>query len=329
MALDEVRALIDQLAKTSERQDRAALQRLIRAYGTLYRRLEPRVKLIAERAARDAMTPAQVRRMEELRNLERATAAELDDFSRTLSAEIVAGTRSAATLGAAHAAAMLAAAVAGTPAEGAGIRRPTPDALDVMLEWTRPGSKLRDKIDALAPFHSQRVADALVEAIAAGRNPQAVAGIVQDYFGGGLTDALRMTRTSQLYAYRQATRLGYEENGVEGWTWFAQLDERTCLSCVSMHGTTHPPDEILNDHHNGRCAMVPIVAGQNFVEQDGAAWFDGLDEGQQRAMMGRDRFELYQSGNLDWGALSTTREDDVYGPMRVEAPAWQVLGAEP
>jgi len=328
MAANDLLSLLGQIAKAAERQDRAALTRLVQAYGALYRRLAARVDVIAERAARDALTPAQVARMSELTALRQAAAAELDDFSAVLAGEITAGAGAAAALGASHAVAMLRAAIAGTPAQAAQIKRPTPDALDVMLEWTRPGGKLRGRIDALAPFHAQRVADALVESIAAGRNPKATAAAVQDVFGGGLTDALRMTRTAQLYAYRQATQLSYADNGVEGWTWFAQLDDSTCLSCVAMHGTTHPADEILNDHHNGRCAMVPIVAGQNVVAQTGAAWFDGLPESQQKAMMPGAVYELYQSGNLDFAQLSSTREDEVYGTMRVETPAKALLGAD-
>ncbi len=328
MAASELLTLLGQIAKAAERQDRAALNRLIKAYGTLYRRLAPRVDLIAERAARDALTPAQVARMSELDALRRATAAELQDFSGVLASELTAGTAAAAALGANHAAALLRAAIAGTPAAGARVHRVTPDALDVMLEWTRPGGKLRGKIDALAPFHAQRVADALVEAIAAGRNPKAVAAGLQDIFGGGLTDALRMTRTAQLYAYRQATQQSYAANGVEGWTWFAQLDDRTCLSCVSMHGTTHPADEILNDHHNGRCAMVPIVAGQSFVQQTGPDWFDMLPETNKRAMMPAAVYELYRAGQLDFAQLSTTRPDDVYGPMRVETSVKDILGTD-
>lgn len=328
MAANDLTALLGQIMRAAERQDRAALQRLIKAFGTLYRRLAPRVELIAERAAREALTPAQVARMSEVDALRRAAAAELDDFSGVLASEITAGATAAAALGAKHAASMLRAALAGTPAAGARIQSPTASALDVMLEWTRPGGKLRGRIDALAPFHAQQVADALVESIAAGRNPQATAALVQDMFSGGLTDALRMTRTAQLYAYRQATQLTYQANGVEGWTWFAQLDDTTCLSCVAMHGTTHPVDEILNDHHNGRCTMVPIVAGQTFVEQTGAAWFDGLPETQQKAMMPNSIWELYQSGNLDFAQLSSTREDDVYGTMRVETPAKVILGAD-
>lgn len=308
--------------------DRPALQRLVRAYGTLYRRLEARVRAIAERAAREGLTAAQVRQMDELRALERAAAAELNEFSGTLAGEITTGARAAAASGAAAALSILQAAVAGTPAAGARLRRPTPDALDVMLEWTRPGAPLRTKIDALAPFHAQRVADALVESIAAGRNPQQTARVVQDAFGGGLTDAMRMTRTSQLWAYRQATQLGYQENGVDSWVWFAQLDERTCLSCVSQHGTIHPADEILNDHHNGRCAMVPVVAGQTFVEQTGPDWFAGLSEAQQDAMLPAGLRDLYRNGDLNWAEMSRPYADDVYGEMRRAATVKEILGAD-
>ena len=36
-------------------------------------------------------------------------------------------------------------------------------------------------------------------------------------------------------------------------------DDRVCCSCLALHGTEFPLDETLDDHPNGRCAMIPVT----------------------------------------------------------------------
>lgn len=328
MAASDVLALLEQITAAAERQDRAALRRLIAAYGAFYRRIEPRVLAIAEQALRENLTAAQVRRLSDFRDLERAAAAELRDFSGLLIGEIVAGSVAAAALGSRHAQALLFAAIAGGPARDKRLRALSVEALDVITEFVRVGSPLRQRIELLAPFHAQRVADALIDAIAKGWNPRKTASAIQDVFGNGLTDALRMTRTAQLYAYRESTRQTYDLNGVDGWQWYANLDGKTCMSCVAMHGTVHDNEERLNDHHNGRCVMIPIVDGQTFVSGTGQAWFEQLPEAQQAEQMGRARWEAWQAGRFEFSKLSRERADDVYGQMRSEASLKELVGNE-
>jgi hypothetical protein len=115
---------------------------------------------------------------------------------------------------------------------------------------------------------------------------------------------------------------------VSGWYWIAELDADVCMSCVAMHGTLHSNDETLDDHHNGRCAMIPaVVEAPNPIEQGGQEWFDSLPEDQQRAMMGAGKHDAYSSGKFDFSALSSQGKDDVWGTTRTETPLKELVPA--
>ena len=105
---------------------------------------------------------------------------------------------------------------------------------------------------------------ALTVGVTLGRNPKQVAArmvrAVQGNFEGGLARALVIARTEQLDAYRAAAQAHHAANRdiLQGWQWYAELDHRTCASCISHHGETHPLDEPGPlDHHQGRCTRLP------------------------------------------------------------------------
>lgn len=144
----------------------------------------------------------------------------------------------------------------------------------------------------------------------------------------GLTDALRMARTLQLYAHREATLANYRQNKIiKGWIWSSALiPGRTCISCVNMHGTIHGLDEILNDHHNGLCAMLPYLGGRNPIKQNGETWFNNLPKAQQQKMMGVTKWEAWQAGKFNLTDVTGTHVDPVYGEMRIERSLKDLLG---
>jgi hypothetical protein len=180
-----------------------------------------------------------------------------------------------------------------------------------------------------------------VEGIALGYNPRKVAGIIEQELGQGLDWCLRTARTAQLYAYREGTRAAYLANPeiVTGWEWLATKDERTCMSCIAMDGTIHKADERLNDHHNGRCAMLPLVVdyadlGLNVPRrsaeprQTASQWFAEQDEMMQKGMMGEAKWEAWKGGKFKLQDVTGEHTDRVYGPMRVERSLVDILGQE-
>jgi hypothetical protein len=150
--------------------------------------------------------------------------------------------------------------------------------------------------------------------------------------GGGLTDALRLTRTTQIWSYREANRASYIANGdiVKGWIWYADLAQ-ACPACWAMHGKEFPLDEVLDDHHNGHCAMLPLVIGDKNDIPLGTEQFDNLNEEQQRAILGNAKFDAWNDGKFTLADIVNDNKDtpnDVYGPMRTEKSLKDLIGDE-
>jgi len=210
-----------------------------------------------------------------------------------------------------------------------------------MLEYFRPGGPFHQ---ALVGQFGQNMAnyirDTMVQAILTGQGPRYVGRVLAQTFGQGLTWSLRTARTSMLYAYREATIAGYRRNSrvVQGWIWHADIgSSRTCLSCIVQHGTFHPLDEILNDHHNGRCAMVPqtvpwsslgVDAEDPSEIQRGWDWFNAQPTGRQREIMGPSMYDAWRAGRVGPDDFSRDYHDSVYGIMKRTPSLRELLGPE-
>jgi SPP1 gp7 family putative phage head morphogenesis protein len=266
-----------------------------------------------------------VQALPQYKRLMREAEKELDTFTGYLLTTI-------ATVGAAGIGYGLADSAALVNAmSGGGFVGLSPNAMKPLLDYLAKDGKLYARLKELTGATVDKVVTGILDGVRQGFNPRKIADLIQDNFGGGLTDALRNVRTVQLYSYRDSARANYmaTDGVITGWVWFATLDDRVCLSCVAMHGTIHPLDETLNDHYNGRCAALPYIPEfGNPVEQSGKDWFDSLDPSQQSAMMGQAKLEAYQAGAFEFDKLSVEHETPVYGAMRTEASLKNLIGGE-
>ena len=168
----------------------------------------------------------------------------------------------------------------------------------------------------------------LARGMIVGDNPREAArrmlAATEGRFTGGLTRALNISRTEMLDAMRTAQHATDQVNAgsLAGWTWSAHLDSRTCIACISMHGTEWPltePGPI--DHHSGRCARLPRtkswadlgfpgIPEPDLGMVDAGEWFDGLTEQEQRSMLGVRGFDAWQAGTFPIEQWSTRRSTD-------------------
>jgi SPP1 gp7 family putative phage head morphogenesis protein len=311
------------------RRDAAALGRLVRAYSDIASSLRDSIEFLAEEIGQmDAPTRAQVLRLQRYSSLLDDAARQLTDFQGFARIEMTQGARDLIAMGEDHAR-RLAAVQFGDIGVAVGFNRLPTDAIETLLGYLAPGSPLSRRLQVLAPATVERMSSMLLEGVALGFNPRKLARQISQALGLGLSDALRMTRTVQLYSYREASRASYIANSdvVEGWIWFAHLDGNVCPACVAMHGSFHTNDEGLNGHHNCRCTPVPVVVGRDIDVGDAEAWFKEQPEEVQQAIMGKGRLAAFNQGQFSLSDVVGTHQDEVYGEMRIAVPLKDLLPA--
>lgn len=321
-------AAVDRFRAEVDRNDQQALTRLISAYGRIWEGLQDQIDALTIKIESTNPTPGQLLRMSQYRALERQLITQLNGYASILRNEIGDVIDLMLPMGERHTRELMSQIIAGDNRLATQFQRLSPQTIKTLLGFTSPDSPLYKKVETLPGFTTQWVMDSIVEGVGVGRGPRQIADTIRDAFGRGLTDALRMTRTVQIWTYRESNRASMVANSdiLEGWVWKSRL-VGACLSCVAQHGTLHPVTEIMNDHHNGRCVPIPVVKGfPPIVTANGKDWFDGLPEAEQRKVMGAGRYEAYRAGKFDFGKLSTEHVDEVYGPMRTEQSLKDLVG---
>lgn len=217
-------------------------------------------------------------------------------------------------------------------AQGAGVRAawntPDPEAVQALIERTQ----LPAFEQALSRF-GDGVADAvravLLRGLVTGGGPLALArelrGVIADV---PRHQAATLARTLQLTAYRDATAVHQAANGhlIERVIRIAALDDRTCLSCIALHGTEIPIGSRVDDHWNGRCVAVSQVRGRPLAVQTGEDWLRGLPAERQQAIMGPAKFAAWQAGAVQLSEFVHRVTDPVFGNMVQEASLRGLLG---
>ena len=211
------------------------------------------------------------------------------------------------------------------------LNRPAKPELDAIVQ--RATTQITSRMWVLSDEATEAMRRRLIQGVAAGRNPRDTARLmvadVQDAFDGGLARAQVISRTETIDAYRTGAKAHHEANSdvLQGWVWLAKLSERTCPSCVAMHGTEHDLDEPGPlDHQQGRCSRMPLVkpelvpgAPKPTIES-GAEWLERQPEGVQRSVLGPRRFEAWQDGNYPASRWAVRRESEAWRPSYGPGP---------
>lgn len=302
-----------------ERRNSVAVGRIVKAYSAIITSLGDKIDALMLEAEATELTVMKARELNRYIALVEQASTELMKFSGYLQVElngIVAGEVSIAGKDVAKMFGSIDAVFNKLPA----------DVIETMLGYLDPSGPLVKQLNMLAPNVVDRVSVAFLDGVALGRNPKTIAKQMYNAFGIGLADAMRITRTTQLYAYREATRVNYLANDdvVSGWYWMSALKpNKTCMSCVNQHGSFHTHDEKLNDHYNGFCTMLPAIKGRENPLPSGQNWFDAQTEVTQKKMLG-NKYELWRVGKIKINQLSVDRPDEIFGDMKTEPSLKQI-----
>jgi SPP1 gp7 family putative phage head morphogenesis protein len=329
----EIHRIVERHRRELLQLERGAASEMVRAYGGIWQRLQQELnKLLEEYQATDNPPASWVYEHNRLYNLQRQVEAELRRFADYAEARIVANELEAVQAAGQHFQEVLAASSSRPGVVARWDRLPTP-AIEDLVGFTANGSPLRVLLDELGPAASEAVRSGLIQGLALGQNPRAIARQIRQGFGGVLVRALRTSRTETLRSYREATRRNYQANSdiIAGWRWLCAKQPRTCAMCLAMDGTFHTLDEHLDDHPNGRCAMVPCLKGEENQPpgwETGSTWLDKQLEAVQRQVLGDAGYEAYKAGAVKLQDFVGQRHSKAWGSTRYARSLTEILGAD-
>nr|DAR85126.1 MAG TPA: minor capsid protein [Caudoviricetes sp.] len=114
-------------------------------------------------------------------------------------------------------------------------------------------------------------------------------------------------------ATRHTTKTLTQQIQTQGWQWVAQLDKKTCRSCIMHHGEKHMSGT-LHSHPNCRCVMAPLLSQYPDItaRNSGREWFDSLDfdsqveviAGVASSPQGMEVVRGLADGSIAWSDLS-------------------------
>lgn len=300
--------------------------RLIIAYGHIWSRLAKQLeklnKEIADARARgEVVNHFWLLRQQRYGDLLRQVDGEFRRFSGFAESTITRQQELALKAGLSDSAALISSA-----AEGAGIattfNKLPVEAVENMVGFLGNGTPLRSLLDQLPRTGRKIVEQGLIEGVAFGKNPAAIAREIRAGLGGNLNRALTISRTETLRAFRTASLMTLRANSdiVSGWRWNASKSRRSCLNCLSRDGTIYPLSKPMPAHPRCRCSFTAVLIGVPAPQvQTAAEWFEEQSNDVKLEMMGPKAFELYKASKLSlkdfegerfspqWGATTYQR----------------------
>lgn len=242
-------------------REMAAASAMTRFYGETWRRLQGdivalRAEIEVKRDAGEDISEATIWRLERMQAIQAQAERELAQFAQFSSDIITANQREAIAAGERNANDLMLAMFPPGSINISFAQMPT-EAVETLAGFLQDGSPLQDVIAKYAADSVAGFSNTMVTGIAAGWNPRKLARELRDAFGVGLGEALRISRTEQMRAYRASTLHAYRNSGgiVEKWERMAALDRRVCLACIMLDGTIYELEDEMEDHANGRCLV--------------------------------------------------------------------------
>jgi len=346
----DLERVADDFRRALLRRDKDAATEMVRRYGGIWQRIKVELAALEKEIALarkngEAIDLAWLLRERRLERLQVQVASEMRGFAAYADTAIAQQQIEAAMLADAHALTLVETAAAPLAAKIAGVwDHLAAGAIQEIVGATRDGTPLRGILDRVGAEASAAAQDALIQGVALGQSPRETARGVRRAMGKGLSNALRISRTETLRAYREATRVVWQQNDqfVKGWQWRAACDGRTCAMCWAMHGTIHRMDERLDDHPNGRCQMMPVLRSWDEIGKALGVDMSGMSEDEVEQVVGSELFEkagddvqrrVLGTGYDAWKSGKVTLQDFVgrkrsqkWGTMRYAKSVRAILG---
>lgn len=281
---------------------------------SLLGQMEALAQIMAESG--EAVTVAQLLRDARFRSLLMQAQIQLDGYETYAAALIAEKQRAWATMAISDSQNLIRTVYAAGGRAGTSFSLLPVSAIEAMIGLAGDGSPLRDLLEKASGEAAVRMTDALVRAIALGKNPRDTARQMADGLAGGLNRALVIARTEQLRAYRTAEQMQYEQSGVvRGFMRISARDDRVCPACLFMDdGRIYPTAHLFEAHPQDRCSMIPVLVGiRPPAFEYGRAWFERQDAETQRTILGPGRYDAWQEGKFDLADVVKRVENETWG----------------
>ena len=334
----DVITMAEKFSRALASKDAAAMRRLIQAYQDIYESILPRIELLLTKIELTGeITASQLYRMSVYKDLIDTIQKELDQYATFMKVElrnianeaILSGNKDSILL-------MRQILIEAGLIENIVFNAADPNVIKKLLGFLDPGGSLWKTLEGYGPFTADKVSKKIIEGVAQGLNPKVIARMIQEAMGENLTAAMRTARTVQLWAYREASRQSYQNFNqqynmqlVKGWTWHANLDDKTCAACWMLDGVEFKLEDPLDGHYNCRCSMIPItMLDPTPTRRQGIDEFQALTEAEQRKILGPGRFDLWKSGGFQLDKLWKSEENKDYGSMKLEKTLKELTGGK-
>lgn len=319
----------DRHQKELAARERAATKRLLVVYGDAYRAIAAELERVGTlpltlgREVREARLQAMLIQMRGQIAQAAAKATELTTAEQ----------RALLQRGVEHTHTLLALGPGPAPA-GVSVLfdRPATQVLETFAGFASDGSPLRGLFDSYGAETARQMERTIAGGIGVGEGPRAIARKLRDVAGSNAVQALRLSRTEALRAYRHANLETMRANAdvVEGWVWHSAKGRRTCPACWGLHGTFHELREGFAGHPNCRCSAVPHtksweelgfegIPDRRAARERGAELFASLAPSQQRDILGPAKYDAFAAGEVELEDFVATKRSRRWGPMHHEA----------
>lgn len=247
---------------------------------------------------------------------------ELEQYSDYAEVQITAQQRRLARLGVAHGQQAI-------QAQGikAGFNRLPVEAVQHMVGLAGNGSPLSALLAQSWPLSAHGLTQELINGVALGLNPRQVARNMARGSEASLNRMMVIARTEQLRVYRETNRQSYIASGVvTSYRRLATHDDGVCAACLMDESTEYELNEEMPEHPQGRCALVPMVAGvKQPTWKAGADWFVEQPDATQRAILGKGRFEAWQRGAFGLDELVSVKINAIWGDSLAVMPLRELV----
>ena len=206
----------------------------------------------------------------------------------------------------------------------ASIFDPDKEAVQKLIGRTQTGESLQKYFLRMKPEIAEKAKNALIEGFANGDGAGQIAKRINDVSEIGRYNALRLARTETNSAFKSATLDFYKEAKIDKWVWMSSLDTRVCPTCFFLHGRIFKTSKKISTHPNDRCTLVPLLDNQPPIKT-GIEIFKTLEKGVQKQLIGNQRFEMFENGDINVESFIGKKHSDEYGEIYYTKPIADLL----